>query len=199
MAAGFPYFHSLDPRELEQLRGKSIWAIGLGAVLIVVGLLALGYPTVATVATATYFGVLLVVGGVLQAASAFWARGWGGFFLYLLLGLLSVFVGVVLVERPLLSAVEYTLLLAVFFVAAGLFRLVVALSQRFCGWGWAALNGAVTLILGVMIWRGWPSSGLWVIGTLVGIDLLFNGWTLVMLGLAMRSLTKAKLPESTPA
>jgi uncharacterized membrane protein HdeD (DUF308 family) len=193
MAFEFPYFLSPDAREMEVLKGKSLWAIALGVVLIALGLLALAYPAVATLASTTFFGVLLLIGGVLQIASAFWARGWGGFFLYLLLGLLYLFVGVVLVERPLISAVEWTLVLAVFFVAGGLFRLVVALSQRFSGWGWAALNGAVTLLLGVLIWRGWPGDGLWVIGTLVGIDLLFNGWTLVMLGLAVRSASKAAL------
>ena len=60
---------------------------------------------------------------------------------------------------------------------------------------WAALSGAVTLLLGVMIWRRWPGDGLWVIGTLVGIDLIFNGLTLVMLGIAVRSATKS-VPET---
>jgi uncharacterized membrane protein HdeD (DUF308 family) len=193
MASEFPYFLSPDAREMEVLKGKSLWTIALGVVLIALGLLALAFPVVATLASTTFFGVLLLIGGVLQIAGAFGARGWGGFFLYLLLGLLSLFVGVVLVERPLISAVELTLVLAVFFVAGGLFRLVGALSQRFSGWGWSALNGAVTLLLGVLIWRGWPGDGLGVIGTLVGIDLLFNGWTLVMLGLAVRSASKAAL------
>lgn len=194
MASAFPYFPSPDGAELEVLRGKAIWAIVLGVVLILVGLLALGYPAIATVATTTFFGVMLLIGGGLQVASAFWARGWGGFFLYLLLGLLSIFVGIVLVDKPLLSAVEWTLILAIFFVAAGLCRLVVALTKRFSGWGWSALNGAVALLLGLLIWKGWPGDGLWVIGTLVGIDLLFNGWTLVMLGLALRSLPKPTAP-----
>jgi uncharacterized membrane protein HdeD (DUF308 family) len=194
MSAGFPYFHSSDAREMEALRGKSLWAIVLGCVLIVVGVLAISFPVLATVETTIVFGVLLLVGGIVQMATAFWTRGWGGFFLHLLLGLLYLFVGVVLVQNPLLSAIEWTLVLAVFFVAGGLFRLVVALSLRFSGWGWSVLNGVITLLLGVLIWRGWPGSGLWVIGTLIGIELLLSGWSLVMLGLAVRSVSKAAPP-----
>jgi uncharacterized membrane protein HdeD (DUF308 family) len=194
MANEFPYFFSADPHEVEALRGKGIWILVLGCALIVIGLLALGYPGLATLESAIFFGFLLLVGGVLQIIGAFWARGWGGFFMSLLVGLLYLFVGEILVEHPLPAAVGWTLVLAVFFVAGGLVRLITALSLRFTGWGWAALSGAVTLILGLLIWRQWPGSGLWVIGTLIGIELLFNGWALVMLGLALRSLPKAAPP-----
>ena len=79
-------------------------------------------------------------------------------------------------------------MLAVFFVAAGVLRVGHALSRRFSGWGWTLLSGAVTLLLGVLIWRDFPESALWVIGTFVGIDLVFNGLSWVMLGLAARAL-----------
>jgi uncharacterized membrane protein HdeD (DUF308 family) len=194
MTSGFPYFLSAETQEMEFLRGKSIWALVLGCALILAGVLAISYPAITTLYTVTFFGVLLLIAGVLQMLSAFWARRWGGFFLYLLIGLLYLFIGVVLVEQPLISAVEYTLLLAVFFVAAGLVRVVAALSLRFSGWGWSVLNGAITLLLGVLIWRKWPGDGLLVIGTLVGIEFLFSGWSLVMLGLAMRSIPRAAPP-----
>jgi uncharacterized membrane protein HdeD (DUF308 family) len=179
---------------MEFLRGKSLWAIALGGALVLVGVLALAYPAITTVETAVVFGVLLLIGGALQMGVAVWVRGWGGFFLNVLVGLLYSFVGLVLIDRPALAAVELTLLLAVFMVAAGLFRVVAALSLRFSGWGWALINGGITLLLGVLIWRHWPGDGLWVIGTLVGIELLFSGWSLVMLGLAGRSLAKPANP-----
>jgi serine/threonine protein kinase/uncharacterized membrane protein HdeD (DUF308 family) len=191
MSTGFPYFLAPDGRDLDELRGKAIWAIVFGALLVVLGLLAIGHPVVTTVTTAWFAGLLLLIGGVVEAASGLWARRWGGFFLHLLVGLLYIFVGAVLVERPLLSAVEYTLLLAVFFVASGLYRAVTALGQRFSGWGWSAFNGVVTFVLGVLIWRGWPDTGLWVVGTFVGIELVLSGWTWVMLGLAVRSVPAA--------
>jgi uncharacterized membrane protein HdeD (DUF308 family) len=194
MSTGFPYFHSADARERDHLRGKSILAIVLGFLLILVGVLAISYPTVATLESALFFGVLLLIGGVLQILSAFGARAWGGFFLYLLLGLLYLFVGAAFLDRPGISAVQWTLIMAIFFVAGGLARIIAALSVRFSGWGWSVLNGVVTLALGLLIWRGWPGTGLWVIGTLVGIELVFCGWSLVMLGLAARSIAKSGPP-----
>jgi uncharacterized membrane protein HdeD (DUF308 family) len=163
-------------------------------VLVLVGVLALAYPAIATVETAIVFGVLLLIGGSLQMGVAVWARGWGGFVLNVLVGLLYLFLGLVLLDRPVVAAKELTLLLSVFMVAAGLVRAVLSLSLRFSGWGWSVLNGAVTLLLGVLIWRHWPDDGLWVIGMLVGIELLFSGWSLVMLGLAVRSKTNAANP-----
>ncbi len=189
MSSGFPYFLSPDAREVESLRGKSLWAIALGGVLIVLGMLALGYPHLFTAYAVRVCGLLLAVGGVLQAASAAWARGWGGFFLNVLVGLLYLFVGVTLLERPYLGAGVWTILLAVFFVATGLCRMVTALSLRFSGWGWSLVNGAVTLLLGLMIWRGWPGDANWVLGMLIGVEMIFSGWAWVMLGLAVRSVT----------
>jgi uncharacterized membrane protein HdeD (DUF308 family) len=72
---------------------------------------------------------------------------------------------------------------------SGVFRIVFALSERFAGWPWVLLNGAVTLMLGFLIYKQWPASGLWVIGLFVGIELIFNGWAWVMLALGLRRAT----------
>jgi uncharacterized membrane protein HdeD (DUF308 family) len=81
-------------------------------------------------------------------------------------------------------------LLAAFFIVAGLFRIAAALVVRFPRWGWALLNGVVTLMLGVIIYKRFPGDALWVIGILVGVEMLFHGWTWIMLSLAIR-----KIPE----
>jgi uncharacterized membrane protein HdeD (DUF308 family) len=188
MSKTFPYFLSDVAEEVRHLRRSCCWFLAAGAALILVGVLAIGYPVAATVTTVEVFGALLLVGGAAEIAGGLWAHRWGGFFLHLLCGLLSLFVGVVLIDRPLIGAEVYTALLAVFFVATGLFRVFSSAGQRFSGWGWCLLSGAVTFLLGIMIWRQLPDSGLWVIGLFVGIDLVFNGWSWVMLGLAARSL-----------
>src|SRR5262249_14406967 len=188
MSTGFPYFLAPDARELDELRGKAMWAMIFGALLVVLGLLAIGHPVVSTYWSMTVIGVMLLIGGVVEGVSACFAPRCRAFFAHLLIGLLYLFVGAVLVERPLLSAVEYTLLLAVLFVAAGLYRVVTALGQRFSGWGWSVFNGVVSVVLGVMIWRGWPDTGLWVVGTFVGIELVLSGWSWFMLGLAVRAI-----------
>ena len=173
---------------LQTLRGNWGWFLALGIVLIVLGILALGAPLVMTLTTVMLFGVLLVVGGGAEIVSSFWASKWSGFFLHVLSGVLHLVVGIIMVDRPGLSAAGFTLVLAVFLLVGGLIRIIVSVVHRFPQWGWVLLNGIVTLLLGILIWRGWPEASLWVIGTFVGLDLLFNGWSWVMLALAARKI-----------
>jgi uncharacterized membrane protein HdeD (DUF308 family) len=130
----------------------------------------------------------MVLGGILQGLHAVACKGWGGFFVDLLAGLLSVVVGFLMIANPEATAVALTLLIALFLIFGGIFRIVVALTVRFHNWIWLLLHGAVNLLLGIMIWRQWPLSGMWVIGLFVGIDMIMNGWALVMLGLAAKNL-----------
>ncbi len=196
---GFPYF--LDEREPAFCPRKHWgWLLGLGIVLIVAGTAAIAHPAVATVSTVTFVGVMLLFAAGAEISSAFWARRWGGFATHLLMGLIFGWLGVVMLDRPAEGAKAYTLMLAIFFVAGGLVRLVFSLSQRFSGWGWMALSGGITLLLGVMIWKQLPESALWVIGTFVGVDLLFLGWSWVMLALAVKTLPEPSTagPMLTP-
>jgi uncharacterized membrane protein HdeD (DUF308 family) len=128
----------------------------------------------------------------LEAIHAFACKAWGGFFVDLLTGILYTVAGFMIVANPGVAAVTLTLLLAMFLIFEGIFRVVVALVVRFPNWGWLLLHGVVDVILGICIWQSWPVSGLWVIGLFVGIDMLFNGWSLVMLGLAAKNLKTAQ-------
>ena len=175
---------------LDRLRRNWGCFVAIGLSLMVLGIAAIAWPAAATLATVTVFGVLLLVGAAVELVSMFWARQWGGVFHHLLSGLLYLFVGLVLLDRPALGAAGYTLVLAVFFVASGVARTVFAIANRFPGHGWTIFSGVVSVILGVMIWRDMPEAALWVIGTFVGIELLFNGMTWMMFGFAVR-----KLPE----
>jgi uncharacterized membrane protein HdeD (DUF308 family) len=198
MSTSFPYFLSTAPSEATSVRGHWGWVFFLGIVMILVGVLAIAYPVAATLTTVKVFGFLLLFGGLIDAAGAFWVGRAGGFLLHLLCGVLTAFLGLILLDKPVLGAAVYTLVLAVFFVATGLFRIVLALSHRFSGWGWVALNGAVGLFLGVLIWRELPEAALWVIGTFVGIDLLFNGLSWVMLGLGLRTVPRSAATPAPP-
>ncbi|HVS38042.1 MAG TPA: DUF308 domain-containing protein, partial [Gemmataceae bacterium] len=91
------------------------------------------------------------------------------------------------------GAAAFTLLAAGCLLVSGVFRVVLAVYQRFDGWGWVLLNGVVSFILGAAIWRHWPSSSEWVIGLFLGIEMLFGGWSWVMLALRLRSLPKEPL------
>jgi uncharacterized membrane protein HdeD (DUF308 family) len=173
---------------LHELRRHWGWYLALGIALIILGIIALGNSLLATLASMLVLGWLLIIGGAIQIVQAFRTRDWGGFFLHLLAGILYVVVGVLAVVNPAVSALALTLLLASFFLVVGLFRIITALVMRFPSWGWALVNGIITLLLGILIWAEWPVSGLWVIGMFVGIEMILSGWSWVMLALAARRL-----------
>ncbi len=173
---------------IDGLRRNWGWALALGIALIVLGMIALGAAMFTTVASVLMFGWLLIVGGALELAHGFVRRAWSGFFLDVLSGVLYLVVGFLFVSNPLEAAVTLTLMLALALIFVGIMRIVVAVSSGFQHWVWLLLNGIITLVLGVLIWRQWPESGLWVIGLFIGIDMIFYGWALVMLAIGVRSL-----------
>jgi uncharacterized membrane protein HdeD (DUF308 family) len=170
------------------LRRNWGWLLAWGVALIVIGLLAIGFSFSATLGTVVAFGFLAMVGGVAEILGSFWARQWGGLVLKLLAGVLYIVVGMLMLAHPVGAAAGLTLMIAAALMISGLLRIIVAVMHRFSGWPWVVLNGVITLVLGVMIWRQWPESALWVIGLFLGIDLVFSGWTWVMLALAVRSI-----------
>jgi uncharacterized membrane protein HdeD (DUF308 family) len=164
-------------------------AVFFGVTLVILGTVAVTFALATTLATVFVIGIFLLVGGAVHLVTGFATRG-RRLWLNLLVGFVYLVAGVLMIERPLAAAEAFTLMLAVAFLVGGLFRIVVAIGERFEGRIWVFLNGVITLALGVMIWRQWPASGLWVIGLFVGIDLIIAGWSCIMAGLAVRSLKK---------
>ncbi len=180
--------HDPHGEEYRRLHDRWLWFFVLGNLVMVLGFAAIGFSLLATLSTVLMFGVLLMVGGAVQVVNAFVVRTWGGFFIHALGGVLHVLVGGFMVEHPLRVAAVLTLVLAVAFLVGGAARLLYAATHSFRGRGWVALSGFVTLLLGVSIWRGWPEASLWVIGLFVGIELVFSGWSLVVLGLTVKAV-----------
>ena len=174
--------------DLHDLCRGWYWFLILGFVLIVLGSVALSAVWVATLLAVSVFGWLLLAGGIVQVAHAFWARQWGGFFLQAFIGVLQAIVGLFVLMHPLAWAAGLTLLLAVAFFVGGVFRIGVALTTRFEGWGWLFFGGVLNLIMGTVILAEWPVSGLWVIGLFLGVDLIVNGFWFVTLGVAARQV-----------
>jgi uncharacterized membrane protein HdeD (DUF308 family) len=173
---------------LSALRGNWLWFVVLGCVLVALGIIALGSVVIASLAAAVAIGIVLLLAGVGEVIGAFWCRGWSGFFLELLSGVLSIVVGLLFLRAPLNALAALTLLIACFLMVGGIFKIVAAVSYRFAAWGWSLASGIIDVILGVMIWQEWPASALWVIGLFVGINLLFRGINWIALGLALRAL-----------
>ena len=173
---------------LHELRASWGWFVALGVILMIVGIVAMSCSASASLATALVFGSIMLVAGACYLVGAFFTRSWGGFFLSLLAGILHSAVGLIIIARPGEALLIYTLLLAAFFFVEGLVRIIGALFGRFHSWGWALFSGIVTLALGVMIWRQWPLSGIYVVGLFVGINLAVSGALYVLMGLRIRRL-----------
>jgi len=166
----------------------------LGILLVLAGTAAIVVPPATvgtTLAVTVVLGPLLMIGGVATIISSFWMGQWSGFLIQLLVGILYLACGFVMTEKPVISAVAMTIFIAVSFIVLGIFRSVAALMLRFPQWGWALLNGVITLLAGILIYRQLPFDALWVIGLLVGVEMLFNGWTWIMLALTLRSIARA--------
>jgi uncharacterized membrane protein HdeD (DUF308 family) len=180
------------PQPLVGLYGYSManfqknrgWFLALGILLIIGGTLAIIYDVAATMISVLFFGWLLIIMGAIEAIHSFWQHRWEGFFLHLIVGILAVVVGFHLVTAPVQGALVLTLIMAIYFIVIGIIRIITAIAMRFPGWGWVLFSGIVTLILGILIESQWPTTGLWVIGLFIGIDLIFSGWAYVMLSLA---------------
>ena len=177
--------------EIDDLRRKWGWLFVLGISMVILGAVALFIAPAATLGTVLVLGWLLVVSGVVEAIQSFRVRKWGGVFLHLIGGVLGVLVGLLVVTHPVAGALAWTLLFASFFTVIGMFRLVAAIRLKFPNWGWAAFDGAVTLLLGLMLWMDWPASGLWFLGFAVGVSLILRGWSYVMFAIAVRALPVA--------
>lgn len=167
---------------------KSVgWSIGLSILMTVAGLLAIVVPLAGGIAVNLVVAWLLIFSGVAHLVFAFHTRGAGGVVWELLLGILYIFIGGYLLLHPLAGLVSLTLALAFYLFAEGILELVLSWRLRVMpGSGWLIFDGIVTLILAVLIWRTWPSSSEWAIGTLVGISMLFSGISRLMLSLAAR-------------
>ena len=191
---------SIERIGLQELKRNWGWYLALGILLIVFGTIAVGRSCLFTTMSMVFIGWLMIFAGAAQALHAFWKeRGWGGFFVDLLMGILYIVVGFMILANPQATAVTLTLLIGMFLIFDGLFRIVGAISVRLPNWGWILLNGVISLLLGIMIWRQWPLSGIWVIGLFVGIQMIFNGWSLVMLALTAKNLPLEGESSLSPA
>ncbi len=168
------------------------WFLALGIVLILVGIAAICFPLVSTIAAKIFLGWLFLIGGVFMIIHAFSAQGWGGFLWSLLIGVLYLIAGGYLAFFPLTGLLTLAILLAILFAAEGIMEIIMAYRVHPSeGWGWLLLSGIAALAVGVLIFLGLPSSATWALGLLVGINLLFSGWSYVFLAMAGRKAKEA--------
>jgi len=184
------YMHvQLDTLAKKQLKNNWGWFFALGMCLVALGSLAVMFSLVSTIVSVEYLGFLMLFIGFFEGIKALKMSRWSGFFLHLFLCVLYCVAGVFIVSNPQENAITLTLLIAIFFVVSGILKIIFAYAKNVPHQGWLLLNGALSILLGILIWQQWPSSGLWVLGTLMGVDILFTGWTWIMLALTAKNFS----------
>src|SRR5271166_707505 len=173
---------------IERLRGKWASITAFGVLLVMLGFAALFFSLIATIATVTLNGVLFLIAGAAEIGIGMHSRSWGRFFLWVAGGLLYLAVGLLCIVNPRLSSVVLTLMLGAGLIAAGLVRVYLA-AQLPAGQPRAMvfLAAAVTILLGLIIVSHWPVDSVYVLGTLLGVDLLFHGVGWVSFGMGLHS------------
>jgi uncharacterized membrane protein HdeD (DUF308 family) len=183
---------SMDPAVREGLARTWRALMLVGVLAIFVGCIAILVPAVASVGTAIFIGWVLLIVGAFLVAAAFTAHSIGTVLLRLVWALLTVIVGVWLIVEPHNGTLTLTLVLGLYFLFMGLTRIAVAFAARGQqSAGLVGLSGVAGLIVGILILAKFPSSADWAIGLLVGIDLIFAGWTLTSVALVGKDLSRS--------
>lgn len=174
--------------QIVRLKASWGWLAVLGAVSLIGGILALIDPFAATLAAVLLAGWTFLIFGVMQIVQAFSVRDWPGFLWSLLFGVLTLAVGVALVANPIAGALSLTAIVAVLFIVLGVVKVMYAFALRPApGWGFAALSGAISILLGIMIIANYPVSAAAVLGILLAVELLSNGVFLLIIAFGLRN------------
>jgi uncharacterized membrane protein HdeD (DUF308 family) len=179
---------SSAPTPLRDIARKTTgWSIALSVLLILAGLCAILIPFISGIGITVFIGWAMFLSGVFHFILAFKTHTTGSVLWEILLGIVYVFAGFYLIFHPLSGLLSLTFLLILYLVFEGVLELIHGFQVRpRAGSGWLFFDGILTLILAVLLWRAWPSSSVWAIGTLVGISMLFSGFSRLMLSLAAR-------------
>jgi uncharacterized membrane protein HdeD (DUF308 family) len=161
----------------------------MGVLLIIFGVLAIATPAVAGTAVVMTIGAVLLIAGIVQIVSGLRSDGWSSKLPPLILGVITSLCGFGLLSEPWIGMKFIALLLAIFFVVEGIWKIIASFSYRpASGWLLLLVSGVIALVLGLLIWKQWPVSGLWAVGVLVGVDLLMTGISMVALASTIRRI-----------
>jgi uncharacterized membrane protein HdeD (DUF308 family) len=178
---------NLDTVAMNEISKKWGWILAIGVLMVILGTIGIGATFALTLTTVMFFGILILIGSGFQLLDAFRYKGWS-LIGKMLIALLYLAVGFIMVKNPLLASTTLTLFIAWALIAVGIVRIIMAFQLRGVdGWVWTLISGIAAIVLGIMILNNWPESGLWVIGMFVAIELIFNGWGMIMLALAAKN------------
>ena len=171
----------------ETVRRYSPWYLIQSALMVLGGILALVYPIVSSVALVLFLGWILIVSGVVQGISLIGARHVPNFWLQLISVVLSLIIGLLFLRRPGEGAFTFTLLLIVFFTVEGFSKVIFSLTIRpFPNWGWVLASGVLGILLSFYLWANLSVTAIWLLGVLLGIQLISEGVALGYLAWRVR-------------
>lgn len=164
----------------------------LGILLIILGILSLFSPAFAGSALVLTIGGIMLVAGIAQFIHGLREESWKQRVFPLVLGVITGLCGALVLGHPLLGLGFLTILLILFFVTEGIWKIAVSFSYRpASGWVAMLIGGVASLVLGLIIWKQWPVSGLWAVGILIGVDFTLTGIAMVVLATTLRRLAPA--------
>lgn len=167
---------------MEWLQNNRYLLLFEGVVFTLLGFIAIALPGISTLSTELFIGWLLIFAGAVQLYRTIKSRHAPGFLGSLLISLLYIVFGILLLVFPIAGILSLTVLLTIFFIAEGIAKIILGIQLRpFRRWGWFLLNGILALIIAYIIWSGWPGTAFWVLGLLVGINMIFFGISLMFL------------------
>lgn len=173
---------------IQGFKQKSNWFIIIGIVLIILGCLALGYQFIATVFSVYFIGSLLFIAGVIQVIHSFNIKGFGQTALWAVMGILYIFIGAMSFFQPIAVSSALTLLISLLLTMSGFTQIFAAMNNRnIPRWGWIIFSGIINIILGFMLIAGWPYDSVYVLGMFLGIDLVFQGFSYIAIGFALKN------------
>ena len=163
------------------------WFVALGIAMVALGVFAWIDVIAVTIAAVIFLGAALLVGGIFQVIHAFMVRGWRGFLLHVLMGVLYVVGGLLIMSEPVQGSIIITLFLSVVLAVSGIMRMVLAFRHReLPGWWLMLFSGIISFLIGVLLYASLPWSGLWVLGTLIAVELVVQGITWIQFGWMLR-------------
>jgi uncharacterized membrane protein HdeD (DUF308 family) len=175
----------------QEAKKNAGWLVALGVLTVIAGVLAMGSPLISGMSVSVLVGITMAIAGVARTIGAFQAGSFGQGALAFIGGILTFVAGLILAARPGIGVATLTLLLGGYLLVDGISGALLAFHVRPAkGWGWMLFSAAMGVLLGFLLLREWPLSGLWAVGTLVGINLLLTGFTIISIGSAARSLAK---------
>jgi uncharacterized membrane protein HdeD (DUF308 family) len=187
MADALEIKHTLGSA-IRAIDGKWGWFIALGVGEIVLGGIASTNLLAANLASVLFVGAAVLAAGILEIVHAFSARGIRGFLFLQLSGLVYGAAGCIILYDPALASLTLALLAGIFLVTAGILRVWAGFHSRpAAGWLWIVVAGALTSCVGIALIAAWPGINLWLLGAMLVVDLIFQGWGFIAFGFALKA------------